>query len=1249
MATDSKNTRLDKLDHGLYANSTFSVNNRALIVDDDEATLDLIQTALSRVGYQVDTASSGSKALEFFSQKEYDVVVSDWKMPEMDGLSLIGLLKKKSPYLGTILMTGYGTEESVIDAFTRGKINYYLSKPFELEELLETVSAAVRERKLMLSTRAFRDRLEQEIKRATGELEHKNALLEEKHAETENLYKELQANQAEIKGTKDYLENLIESSGDAIISTDRELRINLFSRGAEEMFLSKSDDYMGSHISKIFAQSREELDRIIDLLGDKSRLTHFEADINLAEGTRLYTTISVAVLQQKGETQGLLFIIKDITGRKDLEEKLRASNLVLEKLSITDGLTGLYNYRHFQERLTNEFQRALRFGNDLGLIMIDLDNFKLVNDTYGHQIGDKVLEKTADLIRHSIRIVDTPARYGGEEFAVILPQADLASTIQVAERIKTSLERFSRVQDIAAGLRITASIGLSGFPESDLKLPEDLIRLADQALYRAKQIGKNRIVVGRGTEFESLGTGERLTQTEKQVILRRVSQSLRTTLNLEDMLDYFIKEITGSLGSRHQRIPSSIMLMDEKRQLITKVEKNVNQKQRADFEYASAQVLEEQGIKTFLDEDKHGPVSSFPIIIDSPDGIEEVVGVMNVGVVPSDIDFIQDLVNQAALGIKNAKLYREMELSKASLERKVNELTYLALMGMTLQRNAQVLENFEDENRKLVTRCVTQIGFEKVLYFDYDTEKRLLSGGVDNSLQGKMKQDSFDISHLDESSRLLKTLTQMGKYSYVSAHSLVLDDELNPQDRQVLEAMQITSGEAGIVPTFEKGNVRGMLIAVKDSITPEDMEALSFFALHAGLIMDNLILSVMYRDKTQQITLLYDIGKKLSLATTSETREKATLETLESLTEVLQASEISLYNYASEDQTMKLLAFTSQTANVDEKPVDHVELSQSKVMGYVVRSTLEAGVAKPLVINEFSAFLDTKPKRRYITKSYIGIPMMVGEDLLGVMNITEKMNQTTFDPADLELATASANMLASALYNNNLFDRLEKRALNAYYQLIRGVESLEAGTETGHSERVASLAKGIAEASGLDKRDVELTFRSAFLHDIGKIGTGAKPDAVKNHPRLGAEMLGDWLGEVSPGILWHHEREDGQGCPDGLRGVKIPGMAKIIAVADRFDNLYLALKQGRRLNLSEALLQILDETGSHFDPNVVEALFRALIGKKLIVNKRPLGLRSNFMRRITEALSDKTGSKTSRRINDKVRKRFLSLLTELTP
>ncbi|MBW2623776.1 MAG: GAF domain-containing protein [Deltaproteobacteria bacterium] len=496
---------------------------------------------------------------------------------------------------------------------------------------------------------------------------------------------------------------------------------------------------------------------------------------------------------------------------------------------------------------------------------------------------------------------------------------------------------------------------------------------------------------------------------------------------------------------------------------------------------------------------------------------------------------------------------------------------------------------------------------------------------------------------------MLKTLARMSNFSYVPAHSLALNEKMSPQDRQVLEAMGIIAGELGIVPTFEKGSNRGVLVAIKSSITPADMEALSFFALHAGLIMDNLSLSVMYQNKTQRISLLYEIGKKLALASTLETRKKAALETMESLTNVLRASEISLYSYSAEDQALKLMAFTSKTANADERPLEQVEVSQSKVMGHVVQSALEEGLAKPLVINEFPDFIDTKPRGRYETDSYLGIPLMVGEELLGIMNITDKKGEAAFDQADLELATAAANMLASALYNNNLLDHLGDRALEAYYKVIQTVESEEGGIKKGHSERVANLAKGIAEAAGLENQEVELTCRAASLHDIGKFITGTKAEGLKGHPQAGADLLGDWLGNIRPGVLWHHEREDGQGFPDGLKNAEIPEMARIIAVANSFDNLYLSPKPGQRPALAEALLQMLEKTGSHFNQEVVEALFQALIMKKLTVYKRPLGLGSKFIPQLIEELSDQTRSETSRHIGEQVRTRFLSILSESTP
>src|SRR5919206_4480565 len=124
---------------------------------------------------------------------------------------------------------------------------------------------------------------------------------------------------------------------------------------------------------------------------------------------------------------------------KSLQDQLRATKSQLEKLSVTDGLTGLYNHRHFQERLADEFRRAQRYADPVSLIMLDLDHFKDVNDRYGHPFGDRVLRETAELIRTSIRDPDICARYGGEEFAVILPKTHLQGALTVAERMFKSL------------------------------------------------------------------------------------------------------------------------------------------------------------------------------------------------------------------------------------------------------------------------------------------------------------------------------------------------------------------------------------------------------------------------------------------------------------------------------------------------------------------------------------------------------------------------------------------------------------------------------------------------------------------------------------------------------------------------------------------------------------------------------------------------------------------------------------------
>jgi diguanylate cyclase (GGDEF)-like protein len=168
---------------------------------------------------------------------------------------------------------------------------------------------------------------------------------------------------------------------------------------------------------------------------------------------------------------------------------------LIQKQARTDGLTGLANHREFQEQLAHEVERAQRFGVPVGLVLLDLDDFKTINDQYGHLAGDNVLKAVSGALRGAIRDIDQASRYGGEEFAVILPHTTIEGATRLAERLRQAIaERVANAPD-GRQIRITASFGVAGLPAHSATQVE-LIATADAALYRAKQTGKNRVAVG---------------------------------------------------------------------------------------------------------------------------------------------------------------------------------------------------------------------------------------------------------------------------------------------------------------------------------------------------------------------------------------------------------------------------------------------------------------------------------------------------------------------------------------------------------------------------------------------------------------------------------------------------------------------------------------------------------------------------------------------------------------------------------
>jgi len=166
----------------------------------------------------------------------------------------------------------------------------------------------------------------------------------------------------------------------------------------------------------------------------------------------------------------------------------------IKNMAIYDTLTGLYNRRYFEDRLEAEAQKSFYGGIPLSLVMVDIDHFKKVNDTFGHTDGDQILCKISSLLKNSVRKKDTVARYGGEEFILILPEAALEQSFVIAERIRQLVEN-TLFEVGRAQVNLTLSMGISNFPSHRVKSKEELIKMADQALYDAKRGGRNKVCI----------------------------------------------------------------------------------------------------------------------------------------------------------------------------------------------------------------------------------------------------------------------------------------------------------------------------------------------------------------------------------------------------------------------------------------------------------------------------------------------------------------------------------------------------------------------------------------------------------------------------------------------------------------------------------------------------------------------------------------------------------------------------------
>ncbi len=450
---------------------------RILVVDDVLPNVKVLEAKLSSEYYDVVTAFNGHDALDIARADKPDLILLDVMMPGLDGFEVCRRLKADpaTSYIPVVMVTALSDARDRVTGIEAGADDF-LTKPVDDVALFARVRSLVR-LKLMMDELRLRQATSNTFGiAATADEEFvsepKGArilVVEDAPYEAELIATTLEANH-KIKLQPDCKEALI-------LARSGDFDMVIVSLGLE--------NYDGLRFCSQL-RSMEETRQVPILIlvdeGDKKRLVK---GLEIGVNDYLVRPIDRNELTARARTQ---------IRRKRFQDRLRASFFHSMREAVTDDLTGLHNRRYLMSHIeTLQGKGGPDGGHSFALLLLDIDHFKQINDTWGHPAGDKVLKETAQRIARNVRGVDLAARFGGEEFVVVMPETDMKAAHVVAERLRAAFcdEGFS-IAETPQPLTITCSIGVA--TTQGREPPEDIIKRADDALYAAKREGRNRVV-----------------------------------------------------------------------------------------------------------------------------------------------------------------------------------------------------------------------------------------------------------------------------------------------------------------------------------------------------------------------------------------------------------------------------------------------------------------------------------------------------------------------------------------------------------------------------------------------------------------------------------------------------------------------------------------------------------------------------------------------------------------------------------
>ena len=478
---------------------------KVLLVEDSETQLKFLRDGLAQNGFEVETAMNGAEAYKKLFEYIPDIVVSDIMMPVIDGYQLCRMIKNidETKKIPVILLT---VLDKKIDSFWGKKAGaqLFLSKTIDMNELVKNINVTLRrypltdEYKVNIALKASSDNSAQtrlnnilndlllksvfanEFRNLSDFLNYERILVE-KLFSLMSSFVEYSVAGVFFASPDDYAENIL-----YIDTLGRNINKSVLS-DVQYDFFKKMEEF------KTLKNTKFEVVRI--LLGKETNY----------EFSDLKSKIIIPLMFDKKLIGGICFYTRqnmdyasfryfDIMISELLAIfKMKYQYTEKEFMSVLDGLTGLYNRRQFEIGLEQEYNRTKRHPSDFSLAILDIDFFKKVNDTYGHQYGDYVLKTVASLMKQAFRKTDLLYRYGGEELIMIMPETNIEGAIIPVQRLRRMIEEYDFDYN-GVKAKVTASIGLT-MNYQEFNSPADILKSADEALYKAKESGRNRVVL----------------------------------------------------------------------------------------------------------------------------------------------------------------------------------------------------------------------------------------------------------------------------------------------------------------------------------------------------------------------------------------------------------------------------------------------------------------------------------------------------------------------------------------------------------------------------------------------------------------------------------------------------------------------------------------------------------------------------------------------------------------------------------